>query len=96
MHLHLVMCIEGVYRQYPEDPIGEYARTQLADDVARVAVGLLTAPTLVPGTAYPLIGATISLKDIIARAATVLLDNEVTVKDVERALSTVRKVHSHG
>src|SRR5690242_15912943 len=37
-----------------------------AEDVARVAVGLLTAPTFIPGTAYPLIGATIALKDIIA------------------------------
>jgi aminoglycoside phosphotransferase (APT) family kinase protein len=35
MHLHLVMCIEGTYRQYPEDPIGDWARTQLADDVER-------------------------------------------------------------
>ena len=36
------------------------------EDVARVAVGLLTSPKLVPGTAYPLIGTTISLKEIIA------------------------------
>jgi aminoglycoside phosphotransferase (APT) family kinase protein len=35
MHLHLVMCIEGIYRQYPEDPIGDWARTQLAADVER-------------------------------------------------------------
>ena len=35
MHLHLVMCIEGIYRQYPEDPVGDWARTQLADDVER-------------------------------------------------------------
>jgi aminoglycoside phosphotransferase (APT) family kinase protein len=35
MHLHLVMCIEGTYRQYPEDPVGDWARTQLADDVER-------------------------------------------------------------
>src|ERR1700741_3768686 len=41
-----------------------------AEDVARVAVGLLTAPNLVPGTAYPLIGATISLKEIIATLGT--------------------------
>jgi uncharacterized protein YbjT (DUF2867 family) len=43
-----------------------------AEDVARVAVGLLTAPTLVPGTAYPLIGVTISLKEIIATFGRVL------------------------
>ncbi|MGZ4704599.1 MAG: phosphotransferase, partial [Acidimicrobiales bacterium] len=35
MHLHLVMCIEGTYRQYPEDPIGDWARTRLPDDVDR-------------------------------------------------------------
>lgn len=43
-----------------------------AEDVARVAVGLLTAPGLVPGTAYPLIGTTIALKDIIATYGRVL------------------------
>jgi uncharacterized protein YbjT (DUF2867 family) len=42
------------------------------EDVARVAAGLLTGPTLVPGTAYPLIGATISLKEIIATFGRVL------------------------
>ena len=35
LHLHLVMSIEGTYRQYPEDPIGDWARTQLADDLER-------------------------------------------------------------
>jgi uncharacterized protein YbjT (DUF2867 family) len=43
-----------------------------AEDVARVAVGLLTSPKLVPGTAYPLIGTTISLKEIIATFGRVL------------------------
>jgi uncharacterized protein YbjT (DUF2867 family) len=43
-----------------------------AEDVARVAVGLLTSPKLVAGTAYPLIGTTISLKDIIATFGHVL------------------------
>jgi uncharacterized protein YbjT (DUF2867 family) len=43
-----------------------------AEDVARVAVGLLTSAKLVPGAAYPLIGATISLKEIIATFARVL------------------------
>jgi uncharacterized protein YbjT (DUF2867 family) len=42
------------------------------EDVARVAAGLLTGPQLVAGTAYPLIGATISLKEIIATFARVL------------------------
>jgi aminoglycoside phosphotransferase (APT) family kinase protein len=35
LHLHLVMCIEGTYRQYPEDPVGEWARSGLANDLAR-------------------------------------------------------------
>ena len=43
-----------------------------AEDVARVAAGLLTGPKLVPGTAYPLIGAAISLKEIIATFGRVL------------------------
>jgi uncharacterized protein YbjT (DUF2867 family) len=43
-----------------------------AEDVARVAAGLLSGPQLVAGTAYPLIGATISLKEIIATFARVL------------------------
>jgi uncharacterized protein YbjT (DUF2867 family) len=42
------------------------------EDVARVAVGLLTAPQLKAGTAYPLIGTTISLKEIIATFGRVL------------------------
>jgi aminoglycoside phosphotransferase (APT) family kinase protein len=37
LHLHLVMSIEGAYRHYPEDVIGEWARSALAEDVARCA-----------------------------------------------------------
>ena len=43
-----------------------------ADDVARVAVGLLTSPSLTAGAAYPLIGTVISLKEIIATLGRVL------------------------
>jgi uncharacterized protein YbjT (DUF2867 family) len=43
-----------------------------AEDVARVAVGLLMSPKLVPGTAYPLIGTTIALKEIIVTFGRVL------------------------
>src|SRR5262249_50840870 len=43
-----------------------------AEDVARLAAGLLASPKLTPGTAYPLIGATLSLKEIIATFARVL------------------------
>jgi len=45
------------------------------EDVARVAVGLLTSPSLTAGTAYPVIGTVISLKDIIATFARVLGKN---------------------
>jgi uncharacterized protein YbjT (DUF2867 family) len=43
-----------------------------AEDVARVAAGLLTGPQPAAGTTYPLIGATLSLKEIIATFARVL------------------------
>ena len=42
------------------------------EDVARVAAGLLAGPELTAGAAYPLIGATLSLKEIIATFARVL------------------------
>jgi uncharacterized protein YbjT (DUF2867 family) len=42
------------------------------EDVAGVAAGLLAGPELKAGTAYPLIGATLSLKEIIATFARVL------------------------
>ena len=42
------------------------------EDVARVAAGLLTSAQLKPGTPYPLIGATLSLKEIIATFGRVL------------------------
>jgi uncharacterized protein YbjT (DUF2867 family) len=42
------------------------------EDVARVAVGLLTSPSLTAGTAYPLVGTVIPLKEIIATFGRVL------------------------
>jgi uncharacterized protein YbjT (DUF2867 family) len=42
------------------------------EDVARVAAGLLTSPSLQAGTAYPLISATLSLQEIIATFGRVL------------------------
>lgn len=42
------------------------------EDVARVAAGLLASPQLTPGTPYRLIGATLSLQEIIATFARVL------------------------
>ena len=52
-----------------------------AEDVARVAVGLLTSPQLVAGTAYPLIGTTISLSEIIATFGRVL-DKNVRYEEI--------------
>ena len=46
-----------------------------AEDVARVAVGLLTGPSLTAGTAYPVVGTVISLKEIIATFGRVLAKN---------------------
>jgi uncharacterized protein YbjT (DUF2867 family) len=43
-----------------------------AEDVARVAAGLLAGPEREAGTAYPLIGATLPLREIIATFARVL------------------------
>jgi uncharacterized protein YbjT (DUF2867 family) len=37
-----------------------------AEDVARIAVGLLTSPELTAATAYPAIGSAISIKEIVA------------------------------
>lgn len=42
------------------------------EDVARIAVSLLTNPSLTAGTPYPVIGTTISLKEIIATIGRVL------------------------
>lgn len=45
------------------------------EDVGRVAAGLLTAPSLQPGSVTRMIGATISLKEIVATFAKVLARN---------------------
>jgi uncharacterized protein YbjT (DUF2867 family) len=42
-----------------------------AEDVSRIAVGLLTSPKLTSGTAYPVIGSTNSIKEIVATFARV-------------------------
>jgi uncharacterized protein YbjT (DUF2867 family) len=42
-----------------------------AEDVSRIAVGLLTSPKLASGTAYPVIGSTNSIKEIVATFARV-------------------------
>jgi aminoglycoside phosphotransferase (APT) family kinase protein len=38
LYLHLVMATEGVYRQYPDDFLGDWARGQLKADVEAVSV----------------------------------------------------------
>jgi uncharacterized protein YbjT (DUF2867 family) len=43
-----------------------------AEDVARVAVGVLTRPSVAAGTAYPVIGEVLSVRDMIATFARVL------------------------
>jgi len=43
-----------------------------AEDVARVAVGLLTRPSLPSGTSYPVIGEVLALREIIATFGHVL------------------------
>lgn len=43
-----------------------------AEDVSRIAVGLLTGPGLTAGAAYPVIGSAISIKEIVGAFARVL------------------------
>jgi uncharacterized protein YbjT (DUF2867 family) len=43
-----------------------------AEDVSRIAVGLLTGPARAAGTAYPVIGSVISIKEIVGTFARVL------------------------
>jgi uncharacterized protein YbjT (DUF2867 family) len=52
-----------------------------AEDVARVAVGLLTSPSLTADAAYPVIGTVISLKEIIATFGRVLA-NDVRYEEI--------------
>lgn len=68
------------------------------EDVARVAVGLLTAPSLTAGTAYPLIGTAISLQDIIAAFGRVLGKNvryEEISDDQWRSDALARGLNAH-
>jgi uncharacterized protein YbjT (DUF2867 family) len=69
-----------------------------AEDVARVAVGLLTSPSLTAGTAYPVIGTVISLKDIIATFGRVLAKNvryEETTDEEWRSDAAARGYNAH-
>jgi uncharacterized protein YbjT (DUF2867 family) len=51
------------------------------EDVARVAVGLLTSRSLTAGTAYPVVGTAISLKEIVATFGRVL-DKDVRYEEI--------------
>jgi len=69
-----------------------------AEDVARVAVGLLTSPSLTAGTAYPVIGTVISLKEIIATFGHVLAKNvryEEISDDAWRSDALARGLNAH-
>ena len=68
------------------------------EDVARVAVGLLTSPSLTAGTAYPVIGTVISLKEIIATFGRVLGKNaryEEISDDQWRSEALARGLNAH-
>jgi len=52
-----------------------------AEDVARIAVGLLTSSSWAAGTAYPVIGEVVSLKEIVAKFARVL-DRDVHYQEI--------------
>jgi uncharacterized protein YbjT (DUF2867 family) len=69
-----------------------------AEDVARVAVGLLTSPALTAGTAYPVIGTVVSLKDIVATFGRVLGKNvryEETTDEEWRSDAVTRGYNAH-
>lgn len=68
------------------------------EDVARVSVGLLTAPSLVAGTPYRLIGALVPLKEMIETYGRVLGRNigyEEITDDQWRADVTARGFNKH-
>ncbi len=69
-----------------------------AEDVARVAVGLLTRPALPANAAYPVVGSVISLKDIIATFGRVLARDvryEQTTDEEWRSDAIARGYNAH-
>src|ERR1700674_1081679 len=69
-----------------------------AEDVARVAVGLLTSSSLPANAAYPVVGSVISLKDIIATFGRVLARNvryEETTDEEWRSDAIARGYNAH-
>jgi uncharacterized protein YbjT (DUF2867 family) len=68
------------------------------EDVARVAVGLLTGPSLPAGAGYPVIGAVLALRDIIATLGQVL-GREVRYEEISdeewRRNALARGINQH-
>jgi uncharacterized protein YbjT (DUF2867 family) len=52
-----------------------------AEDVARVAAGVLTSPSIIPGSSYPVIGDVLTLRDIVATFERVL-GRDVRYKEI--------------
>jgi uncharacterized protein YbjT (DUF2867 family) len=67
----LSLATEGTIR-LPWGDIDTVIPLVAGEDVARVAAGLLTSDSVPAGSAYPVIGAVISLRDIIATFGRVL------------------------
>ena len=55
------------------------------EDVARVSVGVLTAPSVPPGSSYPVIGQVLALRDIIATFSRIL-GREVSYHEISDEL----------
>jgi uncharacterized protein YbjT (DUF2867 family) len=69
-----------------------------AEDVARVAVGLLTAPSVPAGSAYPVIGDVLTVRDIVAAFGRAL-GQEARYEEISdeewRAAALARGVNQH-
>jgi uncharacterized protein YbjT (DUF2867 family) len=69
-----------------------------AEDVSRIAVGLLTGPARAAGTAYPVIGSVISIKEIVgafARALNKDIDYEEITDEQWRSEALARGWNAH-
>ena len=96
--VRLSLAAQGTIRL----PWGDDAATVVplvsAEDVARVAVGLLTSPSVPAGAAYPVIGGVLALRDIIATFGRVL-GREVRYEEISdeewRSEALARGVNAH-
>lgn len=69
--IRLSLAAQGTVR-LPWGSESSTARLVSAEDVARVATGLLTGPAVPSGAAYPLVGAVLTVRDIVATLGRVL------------------------